>query len=563
LELKSFGKQKTIWQNLKQYAQNERGDKLSETFLLLNEILSISPSMSIPQVILLIIEKTGWNGLIENELDHYQKTANIDKLIDLARSFENTGFKNIYDFVEELKFITDNEIMESEAAVLTDENAVNIMSIHAAKGLQFPVVIIYNTNKKTGGKTRFTVSTQFGPGFPLKLNDKDVVIKNVDSAINLLNKLIKQQKETAEDKRVLYVAMTRAEDILALSVNAIEGKNNIYAPLGQMKLILEGLNIESMDELFDKDIKISLLTELEIRKNKKILTCNLEMNIGKIFEDEISLTENEESKRVILSAMILTDNITTNQTYMTFSPSKFLNFDYNKENFFDKYILGLPEELIDKKDIVNETNENTPGGVFGTAIHYALQYIDKWMKDDFSIYNDALKDTVTSSLESYQYNNINETTDEIIAECKSISETELIRKEYKNILNSKAEYFLEIPLDNNILHGIIDLLLKKEDGTFEIWDWKSNQINTEEDQIKTAWHYELQMRIYCYFISKLHPGQNKYNARLLFTRLAGKFKTSEDWTHKFVWTKEELDKTPEIINERIAKMKNEPLGIAD
>jgi ATP-dependent helicase/nuclease subunit A len=560
LELKAFKEQGTFWQKLQGFADTTNTEnKLSQVYSILNEILTIAPSMTIPQVILLIIEKTGWSGLIEHNTDRYQKMANIDKLIEIARSYEDTGFKNIYDFVEELKFITDKEILESEAAVLTDENAINIMTIHAAKGLQFPVVIIYNTNKKAGGNLTFSVTEKFGPGFSLKLDNNDVVIKQVDSTINLLNKLIIKQKENSEDKRILYVAMTRAEDILAVSVNATEGKNALYAPQGQMKMILDGMDMTTLDELFDETIQINRETMLDIRKDKKIISSLLDLKIERIFET-IPGNESEpdrEGKMQVPS--ILIDEIVSKQTYMTYSPSKFSNYYYDKNIYFDKYILGLPEDFIGNKGVVNQANENTPGDVFGTAIHYALQYMEKWLSDDFTINNDELRNLISASFNNYEYSDLNEAIDEIIEECISISQSPLIRNQFENIKSGEAEYFLAIPLRNNIIHGIIDLLLQNENGDYEIWDWKSNNIHTGKEKEETAKHYELQMRIYCYFISKLYPEQNEYTARLLFTRLAGKTDDDNMWAHKFVWSKKDMEETPEIIDGIIDKIGNELL----
>lgn len=552
--LKSQAEQKTFWQNLKKYAEEKPESNLSETYSLLNDILAIAPSMSISQVILLIIEKTGWSGLIEHKPNRHQKMANIDKLIEIARSFEDTGFKNIYDFVEELKFITDNQILESEAAVLTDENAVNIMSIHGAKGLQFPVVIIYNTNKKTGRSDTFTVSEEFGPGFSLKLENKDMVIKQVDSTINLMNKIITKEKETAEDKRVLYVAMTRAEDILAISVHTTQSTNGSLRTLGQMKLISQGLGIDNLQELFDETNELSINTKLDIRKQRKVFTTNFNLNIRRFFEhskeEEVEIADKDDAR----TALILIDDIPSKQTYGMFSPSKFSEFFYNKQAFFDRYILGLPDDFIEKNNQTSGASEDIAGNIFGTAIHYTLENIEQWLNDDFSINEDVLQVHIDNSLGDNERGNLGITKATMRKDCINISQTPLIRREYHNIIHSKAEYELSMPLDGNILHGIIDLLLEKGDGSFEVWDWKSNIINSAEEKSKTAEHYELQMRIYCYFISQIAPEQNEYTARLLFTRLAGKSQKDDDWTHRFVWTKKEIEQTPEIINEIIEQM---------
>ncbi len=590
----------TMWQKLEQYVREKQDTKMEYIHELLNEFLQQAPSMSISQVILTIIEKTGWMGLVEILPDKQQKIANIDKFIEIARNYEDIGFRNIYDFVEELTFIIERDLLESEAAILTDENAVNIMSVHAAKGLQFPVVIIYNVNKKTGGTQKFSVSGEFGPGFPLKINDDNVFEKKVDSIIKMLNDKIREQKEEAEEKRILYVAMTRAEDILALSVHSKYSQKNLksrdpfveyaiavktsrnksirktgqsdkktqnksedeisyFAPNGQMKLILEGMglevNRESMSKIYDENFELLYAGELGIRKKingkYKILDCQMFLNIEKKYYPYTPAIQDSTETKKKIQPQILTDNIESDIALELYSPSKFSTFDYNRDGFFDRYILGLHEELTDHKIMLDISLEETPGNVFGSAIHYALQMMPQWLNDDFSVNDDKLHQLIEDALRNEVYLNIQEAKQLIFDQCVNISKTSFIRERYTNIKKSKAEYYLTIPIDKNIVRGYIDLLYETSDGKFEIWDWKSNLLTSLENSEKIISNYEFQMRIYSYFISRLYPEQDKYIARLLFTRLAGENAETEQWIHTFDWTKKEIDRTPELINEKI------------
>ena len=225
--------------------------------------------------------------------------------------------------------------------------------------------------------------------------------------------------------------------------------------------------------------------------------------------------------------------------------------------FFDRYILGLPDELIDRQLNSMPGETDIPGIVSGLTVHYALELISEWLNDDYTVNEEKLLEVINLSMTGQLYQDIENVKEDIKQQCINISKTELIRNEFPNMKNSQAEFYLSMPINENILQGYIDLLLKKSDGTFEVWDWKSNLIYSPQEKPHKAKLYELQMRIYSYLVSKLYPGQEKYTARLLFTRLAGENKSDNEWTHSFTWTKEELEKTPEILNQKIKNIKKE------
>lgn len=119
-----------------------------------------------------------------------------------------------------------------------------------------------------------------------------------------------------------------------------------------------------------------------------------------------------------------------------------------------------------------------------------------------------------------------------------------------NILEGKAEYFLTMPVDNDFLNAKIDLLLKNNNGQYEIWDWKTNNIQDYVQKEKLISHYEFQMKVYAFLISKIF-NQDEYISRLLFTKLAGENAREDEWTHKYIFTKTELTGFENGIAEQI------------
>jgi len=155
----------------------------------------------------MIIEKTGWMGVTETSRNKNQKIANIDKLIEMARQYEQIGFKNIYDFIEQLKYVSENEIIESEAVAVTGENAVNIMTIQAAKGkatFEMICVACHQVNQRMIGPAMAGVYERRSPEWVMNMIlNPDGMLKEDPIAQALLkeyNNMIMNNQNLSEDE---------------------------------------------------------------------------------------------------------------------------------------------------------------------------------------------------------------------------------------------------------------------------------------------------------------------------------------------------------------------------
>jgi len=142
-----------------------------------------------------------------------QAAANVEKLIAIARE---ANCSTLADFVAELGRSIDDGEREGDAPLdLVSADAVSIMTVHAAKGLEFPVVVVPDlaeTPRSGGGTIMVEDGLLLGVSIPNPANDHE----REETPVLAILRDEHRQKEEAERKRLFYVAVTRAKDHLVL-----------------------------------------------------------------------------------------------------------------------------------------------------------------------------------------------------------------------------------------------------------------------------------------------------------------------------------------------------------
>ncbi|HEY7171468.1 MAG TPA: UvrD-helicase domain-containing protein [Vicinamibacterales bacterium] len=134
-----------------------------------------------------------------------QARENLKKLRAMVRRFENRGYATLARVAEHLDQLALGD--ESNAAI-DARDAVSLMTVHAAKGLEFPVVFVVNMNRGTGN-ARAPIRVSAGAGGA----EPSVAVADYQSEAD--EDAVARERE--ETKRLLYVALTRARDRLYLS----------------------------------------------------------------------------------------------------------------------------------------------------------------------------------------------------------------------------------------------------------------------------------------------------------------------------------------------------------
>lgn len=210
--LRADNRRTSLYFAVKQYAKI---DSKAERFLNeLNSMREISYICSVDELISHIYELTSFKAISLAVSGNELAVKNLNLLRDYARTYEANGYKTLSDFISFIDKLIANGTSLS-ASVMgegTDINSVRVLSIHASKGLEYPVCFIADTAhqfNKSDLKSDILIDSHTGLGIRKKSRFlKYGTFPHFAVGIEL------EENEIAEELRVLYVALTRAKEKL-------------------------------------------------------------------------------------------------------------------------------------------------------------------------------------------------------------------------------------------------------------------------------------------------------------------------------------------------------------
>ena len=194
------------------FLRHEAGLSLApEPFLLrLNQLRAIREDAPIDSLLMRFLDESGhWGRLTEAQ------RANVRKLLRILRTGAASRQGSLAIQLEEIEGIRASG-RENNAPAPGAEDAVQMLTVHGAKGLEFPVVFLVSMHKAPGGKSKkpsLELSQARGLGALWRIEGQDETQQ--DGALRAAEEA-RKIREAAEEDRLLYVAMTRAEERLIL-----------------------------------------------------------------------------------------------------------------------------------------------------------------------------------------------------------------------------------------------------------------------------------------------------------------------------------------------------------
>ncbi|MBI6121027.1 UvrD-helicase domain-containing protein [Salegentibacter maritimus] len=425
------------------------------------------------------------------------RKANILKLCELAKEYEtycinmNLG-SGLLGF---LNFVESNKEYNVQAAN-TNQDAVNVMTYHKSKGLEWPMVILSDLHKnpldnfhrneifstKIINNAELNVSDplenrsiefSFWP-FGTSISANDVLKEKIESEPNYFKKEILKCDEYS---RLMYVGITRARDYIVFSTNK-------YKDVIWLENLIPNWSLEkSLDEINFKNTD-------RITNNFFSLDQPVNVDYEKIMPDKEFEVGFEEPTLIYFEKQI---PVSQNKPYLL-NPSKVEALKTCKVN--------LVEELHGRLTV--NTNDSTE---LGNTLHQFLYIKDRtYFKEQVS--------------KSETFIDLGISKEQFIDNVRSFNE--FINSRY-NISVQHPELSIEVELENQLANGEADLVLETDKGLILI-DFKSyagNEDVLNSNCEKYAGKYSGQLDLYARMLEKnLEP--KKVVARLIYYVVQGK-----------------------------------------
>lgn len=416
-----------------------------------------------------------------------QRTANIKEFMKYAHDFENKYGEKLFGFEQYIRNIQEAGVSVGEAIVSYDANSVRVTTIHKSKGLEYPIVILAFTGKefsRMDKRTNVVIDKDTGIGVKYYSHEKKergkcMLRTYIEDSID--------DKNTEEEMRLLYVAMTRAKEKLYIQgVSKPESKD--YTALDDAKCFLDWVmatvaNSLEFASVYNGYADLSLTGKWEVKiADYADMRCYLANEAAEADAEEVN-------KRFALFSDIAEEKQEGTTEYIPLVMSASMGIK-KKE---------VTEASLAKPDFIKKGEDAM---YVGTVIHEFLKNADlsKFVSEEgVQIQKEELAADGVMDKEDLKYVD----TDKLMRFfCSTlgkeiISAEEFIKEKYIGIIKNAAE--MGYSKDEDILvRCIIDLIFKKDEKYYLV-DYKTDTIfdvNDEAEVRDKAYRHKPQLDMY-------------------------------------------------------------------
>lgn len=235
----SAGSYRTLWQKLVDMCELRKAgyETVATAKVMLANWIKDAAVMPVADLLRRIILKTSYDIVLMTMPNGHQRSRNLWKVVHLATENEKLSCA---EFADSLKLMREFKVKQSDAPLDTGD-VVKLMTIHSSKGLEFPAVALPVLGTPANSKA---MKLKFHRDFGVSINTSRDNDEETKPSWYRLTHLLDNELELAEKKRLLYVAMTRARDHLALFVQPQAKSSQSFLKWIHESLKLETINYE-------------------------------------------------------------------------------------------------------------------------------------------------------------------------------------------------------------------------------------------------------------------------------------------------------------------------------
>lgn len=488
------------------YLEEEEKLKLHHFKELIFHLKQKKDRISISSLLQFALDSTNYEAILLTHKGAADEKLRIRHLIEKIKKLEREKARSLQEVLDYFDMLMESDQEENPASHLDDKYTVKILTVHKSKGMEFPVVILPNMDRGKGGDR----------GNSLCYLDKDLgIILNNHENLSYYKylKYYEGFKETAENKRLFYVAATRARDLLILSSKAKDYKRDaVYNSSSSWYDFF-------MSALYKGNENINLLIDkFEDGKSINYQLSHEELRIGFYYnyhiEDKSSINfENSKALNKELKVLKIKDEVPLEKLTAT----ELVEYSKCPRKYYYKFICNIielheglgPYFRAKENETENKWPKDIPLNLVGNIVHSVLEKLDIDRHNVLEIINSHINNLTLSVLSRDE--DKEKLEQQLLKLIRDYLDSDLFQIINENRVKSPENQYNEFgfffKLQGIEFEGSIDKVYKDDEGKYHIIDYKTNHFPDQKKYKQVLenkkYEYEKQMQIYMHAVNLL------------------------------------------------------------
>lgn len=459
----------------------------------LHELRRIAGRVTISELLAEALDRTGYLAVLTSLPDGARRRGNVEKLLEKAQS---SGKISLGAFTQYLKDLSDREVREGEAA-LEGEGAVKLMTVHKSKGLEFPVVVLADcswSNPAGGG-----AALAYDPAAGLACRVYDHAQNRFVSTFAYSRvEQMRRAREDAERRRLLYVAATRAQDLLILSGQVSREKSGALKADGWLSWLVDALDVRDLEPL-ERQMHACDWGIVDVRfPAPGDIPRFTELNVSTEWDD----APLDDTLPVLMPPLLATVPEERDAPARALSTTQLADLgsaiyanEADRATFIERWRRSVLHDAPSRIERVTVSSSGTSARRVGEIVHKALRWWRPGTTDD----------VLRARLDAYAWEEgivLTEQREESVQQAYRLMQR-VLASDVEAWSASARQVFRELPFvfqtGKRLIHGVIDLLMEREDGQWVLVDYKTSFVSWEAGAPELEEHarrYHLQLGIY-------------------------------------------------------------------